>query len=211
MAKSKKNDEEELAGSDHISEFGTVKYDVDSNYSSNYLKDVYESDEYHLIDQWYKKIREILDEFIEKFPEYDKLRLIDVEKLRKGDKVNMIREKQLGILVSYEPPIAKIIVEGKTIEVPTFNLEPAPSENPIIKLKGYEIQEMYCEIKSLSNALKDEEIEYFHVFSEYFKINPKTIYNSLTAKHQMAIAKELEKRTGRISKFQSETDNYEKY
>lgn len=211
MAKKKKEVEEELVGSDHINEFGTPRFDVDSGYSSNYLKDIYESDDYFLIDEWYKKIRSILDDFIIKFPQYDRLRLIDVEKLKKGDKVNLIREKQPAILIDYSPPIVTVEVDSQIIEVKSYNVEPAPSENPIIKLKGHEIREMYCEMKNMTYTLKDDEIEYFYVFSEYFKINPKTIYNSLTSKHKMSISSELEKRTGRISRHQKESDNFEKY
>lgn len=197
-SKGKEKEEEGLEGSDHISEFGTPKFNVDANYSSNYLGNIYESESYHHLSILNDDVRQALDKMVKEMPQYDKMRKMDVEKLKSGDMVQLIREKKVVELISYEPPHAKIKVDEDVEEVPTYNIEPA--ENPVIKLKAFEIREIYEGIKKHCKSRSYEEMNFFYVFSEYFKINEKVLFNSLPTKIKVILANELDESSGSMKK-----------
>lgn len=68
--------------------------------------------------------------------------------------------------------------------------------NCIFRLKQQDIALLYMGIKSKMPSGISGDIEYFYVFTEYFKINEKICYSSLSAADKFRLNDELEERTG---------------
>lgn len=72
--------------------------------------------------------------------------------------------------------------------------------NPIVRLKAHDISFLYNGIRKYFNDLPSGEMEFFDVFTDYFKINPKICYQSLPVNIRSELIKELQERTNILDK-----------
>ena len=197
------------------------KFSINSAYESLYMSDTYNSEDYNSIKSLMEEIPNALDKFLEDNPDYDDIRKIDINKIKVGDAVvvtlsaydetvdDIIDQKYNAevTLVSDDNItviLREFIPDAKSGDVRLFSNEYAevnrnrvsPDTNIIFKLKGQDIALIFSSIRRLLPEGIGGNIEYFYVFTEYFKINEKICYQSLSADEKYNLNDELEERTG---------------
>lgn len=193
------------------------KFSINGGYESSYMDDTYKSEEYNAIKTLTEEIPKALDIFLESNPEYDEVRKIDVNKLRQGDEISCIHKffnldtnkdtnkDYSALILSINYPSLEIEVISETDfddfnngDIKEINVNQInPNNNIIFRLKQQDIALLYMGIKKLlPDGMISGNIEYFYVFTEYFKINEKSCYESLSAKDKFDLNEELEERTG---------------
>lgn len=186
---------------DNYSESGSVGFNIDSNYSNSYLRDTYESEDYLNQKKLVQAISEAFDTFVNDFPEYDRLRIIDVNKIRVGDRVQYSGQRGIPQVIEFinHQTVVLRSEEGDTVqEVPRCCIE--PTDNPLVKLKGKDLKVIYCEIKRHCGDEYSESMVFFACFLDYFKVNSSLLWQVLPISEQTKLLEELDGKTGEISK-----------
>jgi len=177
---------------DSGSESSSPKYSIHPTFSGAYYSDITKPEEYYTDITILNDIMSAFSKLISENTKYSYLRVIDISKIEIGDKISV-----LGLDDEYE--ILKI--DESTIEI-DFNESPLEInkanvrliDSCLSKLKRTDISFIYTEISKI--ILNDHYscIEFFNIFSEYFKINEKTLYNSLPHGLQLELLDNLQKR-----------------
>lgn len=173
-------------------------FEIDTEYSNAYLGSNYEPERYQRLESILNGITISFDEFLNTHEKYAYLRSIDMDKVGVNDRVFVSDMQCTGLIMSYENGIYIVNVNGELIEVTSSGVKPV--DEYINKLKIPDICLLYTFIRERVDQKMFSEIEYFHVFSEYFKINEKTLYNALPMDVQGILLNELNKNVGVFKK-----------
>lgn len=175
-------------------------FTVDSEYSKNYLGDTYEPEYYNRLKSILGNIVESFDEFLNTHDEYSYLRSIDIDKVGVNDRVFVTDVCCTGIIMQTSIDNFNFIVNinGQMVTVEKSGIKPV--DEYINKLKIPDICLLYTFIREKVDKQLFTEIEYFHVFTEYFKINEKTLYNALPRNIRGILLNALNERIGCFKK-----------
>lgn len=179
-------------------------FSVESEYSSLYLENNYEPERYNRLNNILKDITISFDKFLDTHEKYAYLRSIDVDKVGKNDRVYLTDMQCTGIIMQIDGETIVVNVNGQPVSVTKTGIKPV--DEYINKLKIPDISLLYTFIRERVDKKMFTEIEYFYVFSEYFKINEKTLYNALPMNIQASLVDELNKKVG-IFKNQGQVQN----
>jgi hypothetical protein len=72
-------------------------------------------------------------------------------------------------------------------------------DEQILRLKSGDISFIYNDFKK--NTKIESHVDFFYTFTEYFKINEKLLYESLSTRVKNEILEELDERTGCLKKL----------
>ncbi len=173
-------------------------FSVNSEYSSLYLENNYKPERYNRLNRILDGITASFDEFLDSHEKYAYLRSIDIDKVGKHDRVFVTEMQCTGIIMSINGETFTVNVNGETISIGKKGIKPV--DEYINKLKIPDICLLYTFIRERIDKVFFSEIEYFHVFSEYFKINEKTLYSALPMDIQGILLDELNKSIGVFKK-----------
>ena len=98
----------------------------------------------------------------------------------------------MGIIMNIDGDDYTISVNNQTVTVHKSGLKPV--DEYINKLKISDICLLYTFIREGIDKQLYNDVEYFFVFSEYFKINEKTLYGALPMDIQAELLDELNSR-----------------
>lgn len=102
------------------------------------------------------------------------------------------------LMAKLDGTIFTISVNGRLEDVHKSMIKPI--DEYINKLKIKDISLLYSFIRDTIDKKIYSEIEYFYMFSEYFKINEKTLYNAIPLDIQVLLVDQLHKRVGVLHK-----------
>ena len=173
------------------------QYSINNQYSSHYDNN-YEPERYREMSEIHLGIESGFCDFLEVHEEYSYLRSIDVNKATIGDQISC--SKGTGTIVKIIDGLYNVQIPGTIEIVELYKEELKPVDEFINRLKIADIFSLYTHIRKSIDMQLYGEIEYFFVFSEYFKINEKTLYNALSVDIQTILMAELNKRTGIFKK-----------
>jgi len=111
-----------------------------------------------------------------------------------GDQVKVVNQKGTGKINDVDVGVYKIDFNGDIVTAKRTQIKPI--DEYINKLKITDISLLYTFIRSNMKDNLFGEIEYFYIFSEYFKINEKTLYSSLPIKIQSTLLSALKNKLG---------------
>jgi hypothetical protein len=270
-------------------------YAVDTDYSHDHLNDVYEPEQYRILQNILVQVREAFDEFMIQYPEYSYLKSIDVDKANVGNQIGLINRSGTGEIISTSARVFSVdfgnevvmadelsikptrilvnetrklgnffitkaeeydikktvsgfvisnhkkeikityeqykeilpIIEGKigkgdkvgvvnkkgagTITdisagfyrikmnddiVTVKRSEIKPVDEYVNRLKAHDISNLYVFIRKNMKDNLFGEMEFFYIFSDYFKLNERTLYTSLPSKIQGDLLTLLRKKLG---------------
>lgn len=184
-----------------------MSYNAASDFSSSFHSDAYNPETYNYFKGITTSIQKYLDVFVEKNPQFDNLRTLDTSKLKPRDCIGY-NGKQIGdFSCTGRIFIIESIVNGE-YHVQCLGLESRfvfkPGEikildEQILKLKSSDISFIYNEFKKGTNT--ESHVDFFYVFTEYFKINEKLLYESLSGRVKNEVLSELDGRTGCLKKM----------
>jgi len=174
------------------SESSSPKYSIHPTFSGAYYNDITRPEEYYTDITILKDIMDAFSKFTNENEKYSYLRIIDISKIRVGDKVSVLGLDEEYEILQISDDTIEINLNESPIEINKANIRLA--DNCLSKLKRTDISFMYTEInKKISNDHYSC-IEFFNIFSDYFKINEKTLYSSLPPKAKLELLDSLQKR-----------------
>lgn len=171
-----------------------ANFEIEAGYSNTYLSSNYEPERYQRLENILNGITIIFDEFLDTHEKYAYLRSIDMDKVGINDRVFVTDMLCTGIIMSCDNGIYIINVNGEVVETTKAGVKPV--DEYINKLKIPDIRLLYTFIRDKIDQKIFSEIEYFYVFSEYFKINEKTLYGSLPMDVKGILLGELDENIG---------------
>ncbi len=176
----------------------SISFVADTTYASTYLKNVYESDEYHnqisLIDEFQKNFLLTLNSN----PAYVHLRSIDKGMLKLGDEVLFNINNKRYFIISILDDIAVLRNNEEDVEANYENITPV--DDILSKLKPEILSDLYMNIRRNIDITYYTEISFFTTFIEYFKCSEKILYNHLNITAKQQLIKELNDKTGFLKK-----------
>lgn len=190
--------------SDEFHHEAKMNYNADPEFATAYHNDAYNPDTHNYHQGIYTSIQEYLDVFVVENPKYDNLRTLDASKLRAGDTIGCSTRAidQTGFTNKHFTIVE--IVENKlkvqngnkvyTISIADIKI----LDEQLLRLRGQDLSFIYIDFKRKTKV--DSHIDFFHNFSEYFKMNDKMLYDSLPEKVKNQILEELNERTGCLKK-----------
>lgn len=175
------------------------KYNAEAEYGENYLQSTQDPERYNEMVALHDGVKLGFDDFLDKNrEEYGYLRSIDVGLAIKGDEICVAGYSKPGIIKSIKGQMYVITMEGEDIETEFKDIRPV--DEYINRLKAVDTCNLYTHIRGMVDIESQSEIDYFFVFSEFFKINEKTLYYALPVEIQGKLMQELNERTGAFAK-----------
>jgi len=172
-------------------------FDINSEYQSNYLKSNYESDEYHELKTMEEDLDKIVKEDILKLDAFATLKPLTSESIIDGMEVKVFNEKKAKIVKhNGNNKFVVKLNDGTELEIGLESIEPAV--DPIMKLKKPQLIELYetCYTKlTAKNNGRLDIVNYFYVFTEYYRVNEKYLFSCLEPKSQAILLEEIKNRT----------------
>lgn len=183
-----------------------MSYEADHRYSTGFYDDLKNPEQHNYLKNIYESIQEYLDRFIIEYPQFDSLRTMDISKLCVGDPVSIsnFSDKKIQFVRIYTikslpaDKLDEFVLMSGDVEVRVNRKHIKIIDDPILRLKGHEISFIYTNFKDKINV--DSHVDFFYVFTEYFKMNEKQVYDSLPNKIKNEILEELNERTGCLRK-----------
>jgi len=171
-------------------------FDINSEYQNNYLQSNYESDVYHELKTMEEDLDRIVKEEILKLDTFASLRPLMADNVVEGMEVKVFNEKKAKITKILGAKMFNVrLNDGTELKVGIDSIETAV--DPIIKLKKPQLVELYnlCYNKLLiKNNGRLDIINYFHVFTEYYRVNERYLFSCLEPKNQAVLLEEMKSR-----------------
>lgn len=175
------------------------KYNAEPDYGEKYLQQTQNPERYNEMVALHDGIKTGFDDFLDKNEEdYGYLRSIDVGRAVAGDEIMVVGHNKPGIIKSIKGENYVVTMDGETIKTTVKDVRPV--DEYINRLKAIDTCNLYTHIREMLDVEMYSEIEYFYVFSEFFKINEKTLYHALPVDIQGKLMQELNDRTGVFKK-----------
>lgn len=176
-------------------------FDINQEYQDNYLKSNYESDEYHELKTMEEELDKIVTSEILALEAFASLRRMTIDDLPEGQDVKVNNEKKAKIVkrVGKTNVFVARLNDGTEIEVNITNIE--PTVDPIMKLKKPQLKELYekCyEALVKKNGGRLDIVNFFYVFTEYFRVNERYLFACLEPKDHGLLMDEIKKRTDMV-------------
>jgi hypothetical protein len=173
------------------SESSSLKYGMHPTYSA-YHTDIITPEDYYTNNTILNDIIDAFAKFIVDHQEYSYLRIIDIAKLEPGDEISVMGLDDNHKILEINGSDIIIDHHGNSVEINVKDIRLL--DDCLNKLKRTDISLMYTEISKI--ILNDHYscIEFFNIFSEFFKINEKTLYSSLPYSTQMELMNSLKER-----------------
>ena len=194
-----------------LSNNNKMYYTAERGYSTNRLEDVYRPEDHYENQRMRVELVVAFDKLIDANPQYLYLRSIDITKVKAGDDIYVdIDTSSYNVLpkptnfvfckiLSRNKATYEVIDEstGKKYNADVSHLKSI--DEYISRLKATDIAFIYVNIRKYMTTINSE-VDYFDVFSTYFRINEKILYNSLPEKVQNTLLVELDVKTGVFEK-----------
>lgn len=174
------------------SESTSPKYSVHPTFSGAYHDDITKPEEYYTNTTILNDIIDAFSKFIKKHEEYGYLRIIDISNLIVGDNVSVYGLEGKHEIIDMGENNIVISINDEPVEITRSDIRLI--DDCLSKLKRSDISFIYTEISKIISNDHYSCIEFFNVFSEYFKINEKTLYSSLPHKSQLELMSSLKER-----------------
>lgn len=172
-----------------------ISFAADQTYQEEYLKDIYDTEEFYFIKFMKERFQKELKEFIRKNRDYQFLKSYDISFLEEGDDIFYLKEK--------EPYIIQYIFNDEEIFIckkdnSSFKFADKtnirPFDKVIIKFDKEKRIKLYNYLNSVINDKNCNNVEYFSIFCEYFKLPEDKFYQELDDEIKSNLKKELSKR-----------------
>lgn len=174
------------------SESSSPKYSMHPTFSGAYYNDIAKPEDYYTNITILNDIMNAFSKFIEQHEKYGYLRIIDISKIKKGDKVSVVGLDDEYEILDMDGDTIIINHDGNPAHIEKQNIRLI--DDCLSKLKRTDISFIYTEVNKITNNDHYSCIEFFSIFSEYFKINEKTLYSSLPRILQLELTDSLKKR-----------------
>lgn len=174
------------------SESTSPKYSIHPTFSDAYYNDITKPEDYYTNTTILNDIIEAFSEFIKKYEQYSYLRIINISKIEVGDNISVFGLEGEHEIVEINDTSINIKHNDAIITVNISNIRLI--DDCLSKLKRTDISFIYTEINKIISNDHYSCIEFFNIFSEYFKINEKTLYSSLPPKAQLELMSSLSER-----------------
>ena len=174
------------------SESTSPKYSIHPTFSGAYYNDITKPEDYYTNATILNDIIEAFSKFVKEHEQYGYLRIIDISKIEVGDNISVLGLEGEHEIAEIADAYIMIKHNDALIKVSKANIRLI--DDCLSKLKRTDISFIYTEINKI--ILNDHYscIEFFNIFSEYFKINEKTLYSSLPYKIQLELMNSLKER-----------------
>lgn len=173
-----------------------ISFVAETSYRNNYLGDIYDTEEFYFINFIKEKFIFYLKEFISTHEQYAFLKSCDMSLISEDDVVLYQKEKE-NYTVNYifsnnEVLISKSprLVDMKIVDMK----ELAPLDKFLSKLRGQDYELLYNYLSERVNGKDNTDVEFFFVFSNYFKIGEGKLYQMIPHKFQERLKNTLKKR-----------------
>jgi len=168
-----------------------VKFSVDTSYAKTYLTDSYEPEKYNELRIIHDELSENFNRFIEEHEEYSHFRTISIGSMRANDVVDVYNVGEVTINEINSDQV--IVTDKRNHQHCVSRSDLRPKDSIISKLKARDINILYTYLKNHASKIIDN-ILFFYVFSEYFKLNEKNLFNALSDKEKQQLLKSLNKK-----------------
>ncbi len=177
---------------------GAISFDINADYQSTYLKSNYESDDYHELKVMEENLNDVVINRILSLDNFASLRPLKAEDLKIDQEVKVFNEKKARITkkINSDTFLVKFN-NGDELEVKIDSIE--PPVDPIMKLKKPQLEELYVlchDILFEKSGQIIDIVNFFYVFTEYFRVNERYLFACLEPKTQAFLLEEIKKRTG---------------
>lgn len=193
-----------MADDDQFYHEAKMSFAADTRYSDAYHNDAYDPEKYNYMRGIFTSIQTHMEEFVMANPKFDPIRMMDISKLKPGDNVSVSNSSDKKVpnikacsIKSIEGDIFTLMCGNVEIVVMTRDIK--VMDEAILRLKGADISFMYNTFKKSTNT--ESHVDFFYAFTEYFKMNEKQVYDSLSNRVKNEILEELNDRTGCIKKM----------
>jgi len=166
-----------------------MKYEISPQYNTRGLDSNYDPIRYRI--KVY--LENLIHLRISDIAQIDKYNYVYEIKINVGDEVVDVKSGKKGVVERIdEGPIYKILLHDDTI-VKRLGSNISKINNN--KLKPNDISDVYMLIKSKCDEKMFDEVEYFSVFCDYFRINPKQVYDCLNIQMKAVLVSKLKDST----------------
>lgn len=172
-----------------------ISFAADQTYQEEYLKDIYDTEEFYFMKFMKERFQKELKEFIRKNRNYQFLKSYDISFLEEGDDIFYLKEK--------DPYVIQYIFNDEEIFIckkdnSSFKFADKTSIRPfdkvITKFDKEKRIKLYNYLNSVINDKNCNNVEYFSIFCEYFKLPEDKFYQELDDEIKSNLRKELSKR-----------------
>ncbi len=186
-------------------------YSVERDYEKSKLSDIYDPETSYEKKSMMNDLSIAFDKVLITHPSFGNLRSIDINKALPGDEIYYVEKpflkgqtkvymeiKQLCRIISVEDDKYKLLNDkGEEIETTIADIKPV--DEIINKLKSDEMRNLYVIVRKNMPKIGSE-MEYFDIFSSYFRIHEKVLYDSLPESIHNKLLTELNAKTNVFSK-----------
>lgn len=171
-----------------------ISFKIDADYSSDYMRETQDPERHMSIKHMYKSLHDNFSVFIDKNEKFGFLRSIDLSLVRVGDKIGCVDNNIEGIIINMgDDSTYEVDFNGTILKISSDIVKPL--DVYVNKLKLEDICMLYESLRVMCTSGYFDEIDFFYVFSEYFKINDGKIWKSISPKTKSVLLEELNKRT----------------
>lgn len=161
----------------HISEVSReMKYDISPQYNTKHLDSNYNPERYRMISNMESCINDSISEFVLLNPELSFLNDISISTIGKGCTVKDVNEIQYQVLDKKGDILVLKNQSGKR-ELNILDIRPIVDVSSKLTLEN--ISKLYMFIRDKMDKMLFNDIDYFDIFTEYFRLNPATTYEAL--------------------------------
>lgn len=171
-----------------------ISFAADITYQDEYLRDVYDTEDFYFLKFMKDKFQEELKKFIQKNKRFSFLKSFDISFLEEGDEIILKTEKE-PYTIQYIFSFDEIFIckkDNSSIKFATL-ADIRPFDKVTSQLKDKDISEIYCSLNKVINDRNCNNVDFFNIFIEYFKMQEKKLFFILPEDIQKDIVRELKK------------------
>ncbi len=161
----------------HISEVSReMKYDISPQYNTKHLDSNYNPERYRMVSNMESCINDSISEFVILNPGLSFLNDISLSTICKGCNVKDVNDVQYQVLDKKGDILVLKGAAGKK-EMNIYDIRPIVDVAAKLNLES--ISKLYMFIRERMDKMLFNDIDYFDIFTEYFKLSPGTTYEAL--------------------------------
>lgn len=178
----------------HISDISShVKFDVSPQYNTRHLDSNYNPERYHMIVAMENSINNLISEFVELNPKFSHLREISLYSVKEGNRIKNSENKIFEIIKRIGDDFEVRDIDN-IVSVLKF-MDARPLLDGITRYTIDGISEFYSFIKDHLDSRFYNDIEYFDIFTEYFKLDAAEFYKILSTEIKTKLLTKLNETT----------------
>lgn len=161
----------------HISDVSKdVKFDISPQYNNKHLDSNYNPERYRMISNMETCINDSIPEFVSSNPELSFLNDISMNTICVGSNVKDVNDVPYKVIKKNGD---SVVIENSTGKKEINIYEIRPLIDVSSKLSIESISKLYMFIRERMDKMLFSDIDYFDIFTEYFRLNPAITYEAL--------------------------------